>query len=51
MVEALSNSHELKAMGSRAVSVAREMSLERHLDRLDAIFSADLATHAHSAGR
>jgi glycosyltransferase involved in cell wall biosynthesis len=51
MVEALSNGHELKAMGARAVGVAREMSLERHLDRLDAIFSADLATHAHSAGR
>ena len=29
-------------MGLRAVGVAREMSLERHLDRLDAIFSADL---------
>jgi glycosyltransferase involved in cell wall biosynthesis len=51
MVEALSNGEELKAMGSRAVGVAREMSLERHLDRLDAIFSADLAAYAHSAGR
>jgi len=51
MVEALSNGDELKAMGSRAVGVAREMSLERHLDRLDAIFSADHAAYAHSAGR
>jgi glycosyltransferase involved in cell wall biosynthesis len=51
LVEALSNSDELNAMGLRAAEVAREMSLERHLDRLDAIFSADLATYAHSAGR
>jgi glycosyltransferase involved in cell wall biosynthesis len=51
MVEALSNGDELKAMGVRAIGVAREMSLERHLDRLDAIFCADLETHAHSARR
>lgn len=51
LVEALSNGDELKAMGVRAVGVAKEMSLERHLDRLDAIFSAHLETHAHSAGR
>jgi hypothetical protein len=38
-------------MGSRAVAVAREMSLDRHLDRLEAIFSANLHTYAHSAGR
>jgi glycosyltransferase involved in cell wall biosynthesis len=51
LVEALSNGDELKAMGVRAVGVAKEMSLERHLDRLDSIFSAHLETHAHSAGR
>jgi glycosyltransferase involved in cell wall biosynthesis len=51
MVEALSDVDELKAMGSRAVRVAREMSLERHLDRLDEIFAADHAAYAHSAGR
>ena len=28
-----------------------ELGLERHLDRLEAIFSADLGTYAHSAGR
>jgi hypothetical protein len=38
-------------MGLRAIGVARQMSLDRHLDRLDAIFVADFATHAHSAGR
>ena len=51
LVNALSHGDELRAMGSRAVAVAREMSLERHLDRLDAIFSTDLGTYAHSAGR
>ena len=51
LVNALGNVDELKAMGSRAVGVAREMSLERHLDRLDAIFSANFAEYAHSAGR
>jgi hypothetical protein len=38
-------------MGIRAAAVAREMSLDRHLDRLDQIFSGDLATFAHPAGR
>jgi glycosyltransferase involved in cell wall biosynthesis len=51
LVRALGDEDELRAMGSRAVGVAREMSLDRHLDRLDAIFSADLEAHAHSAGR
>ena len=35
----------------RAMNVAREMSLDRHLDRLEAVFAADLETYAHSAGR
>ena len=51
LVGALSQGDELKAMGRRAVGVAREMSLNRHLDRLDTIFSANLQTYAHSAGR
>jgi glycosyltransferase involved in cell wall biosynthesis len=51
LVDALGHRDELSAMGSRAVVVAREMSLDRHLDRLEAIFAADLTLHAHSAGR
>ena len=51
IVEALSNEDGLRAMGSRAVGVAREMSVDRHLDRLESIFSASLETYAHSAGR
>jgi glycosyltransferase involved in cell wall biosynthesis len=51
IVTALSDGDEVKAMGLRAIGVARQMSLDRHLDRLDAIFVADFATHAHSAGR
>jgi len=37
---ALSRPIELAAMRSRAVAVAREMSLDRHLDRLEEIFGA-----------
>jgi glycosyltransferase involved in cell wall biosynthesis len=51
LVHAFGDEDGLRAMGARAVDVALEMSLDRHLDRLDAIFSADLETHAHSAGR
>jgi glycosyltransferase involved in cell wall biosynthesis len=47
LVKALSLGDGLRAMGRRAVEVAREMSLAQHLQRLDAIFR----THAHSAGR
>ncbi len=47
LVEALANREVLKTMGCRAVGVAREMSLDRHLDRLETIFAA----HAHSSGR
>jgi glycosyltransferase involved in cell wall biosynthesis len=51
MLKALSDGAELNAMGLRAAAVAREMSLERHLDQLEAIFSADFTKHAHPAGR
>jgi glycosyltransferase involved in cell wall biosynthesis len=47
LVKALSLGDGLRAMGRRAVEVAREMSLAQHLQRLDAIFR----THAHPAGR
>jgi glycosyltransferase involved in cell wall biosynthesis len=51
LTHALSNADDLEAMGSRAIDVAREISLARHLDRLEAIFAADLGPYAHSAGR
>jgi glycosyltransferase involved in cell wall biosynthesis len=35
---ALSRANELAAMRRRAVAIAREMSLDRHLDRLETIF-------------
>jgi glycosyltransferase involved in cell wall biosynthesis len=47
LVEALSLGDALPAMGSRAATVAAELSLPHHLERLDAIFR----THAHPAGR
>ena len=37
LVEALSRPAELAGMGARAIAAAREMSLERHLDRLEQI--------------
>ena len=37
LVEALSRPAELADMGARAIAAAREMSLERHLDRLEQI--------------
>jgi glycosyltransferase involved in cell wall biosynthesis len=51
LVEALSDENKLSAMGSRAIGVAREMSVDRHLDCLESIFSASLKTYAHPAGR
>jgi glycosyltransferase involved in cell wall biosynthesis len=47
LVDALGDLERLKAMGCRAIGVAREMSLDRHLDGLDAVFTQ----HAHPAGR
>src|SRR5207248_708260 len=38
LVEALSRPAALVEMGARAVATAREMSLNRHLDRLEEIF-------------
>jgi glycosyltransferase involved in cell wall biosynthesis len=51
MVKAIADGAGLNAMGVRAAAVAHEMSLERHLDQLETIFSANLTTHAHPAGR
>ncbi len=38
LVDALSDERRLAAMGARAIDVAREMSLSRHLDALDCDF-------------
>jgi len=38
LAEALSRPEALADMGMRALAIAREMSLDRHLDRLEAIF-------------
>ena len=51
LVAALSNADELKTMGARAVGVAKEMSLVRHIDRLDRIFAPYPEAHAHPARR
>jgi glycosyltransferase involved in cell wall biosynthesis len=51
LVHALGDREQLRAMGTRAVDVAREMSLDRHLDRLESTFGAQLEMYAHSAGR
>jgi hypothetical protein len=51
LVDALGDHDRLKAMGVRAAAVAKEMSLDRHLDRLESIFSVDVPAHAYSAGR
>jgi glycosyltransferase involved in cell wall biosynthesis len=51
LVDALGDDGELRAMGRRAAEVACEMSLDRHLDRLDDIFMAGLEAHAHPAAR
>lgn len=51
LVAALGNADELQTMGARAIGVAKEMSLVRHLDRLDRIFSPDHESHAHPARR
>jgi glycosyltransferase involved in cell wall biosynthesis len=51
LVDALGHDAALRAMGRRAAEVAREMSIDRHLDRLDDIFTAGLEAHAHPAAR
>ena len=51
LVRVFSNAAELKAMGRRAVSVARDLSLDRHLDCLESILTRHVQPNAHSAGR
>ena len=51
LVRMLSDSEGLNAMSRDAVAIAVEMSLARHLDRLEAIFAPHILPHAHSAGR
>jgi glycosyltransferase involved in cell wall biosynthesis len=51
LVEALGDRDQLRAMGTRAIEVARAMSLARHLDRLESTFCGQLEMYAHSAGR
>jgi glycosyltransferase involved in cell wall biosynthesis len=49
LVTALGRPCDLASMRARATAVAREMSLDRHLDHLETIFEA--VSCAHSAGR
>jgi glycosyltransferase involved in cell wall biosynthesis len=51
LVNALGDPAGLAAMGARAVNVAKEMSLARHLDRLETIFLTTCPAYAHPAGR
>jgi glycosyltransferase involved in cell wall biosynthesis len=51
LVDAFGDETRLAAMGARAIEVAREMSLGRHLDALESIFFASVGDHAQSAGR
>jgi glycosyltransferase involved in cell wall biosynthesis len=51
LVRVLADPEQLHAAGRGAVAVAVEMSLARHLDRLEAIFASRTLPHAHSAGR
>jgi glycosyltransferase involved in cell wall biosynthesis len=50
LVRLLGDGSRLTAMGAQAVSVAREMSLDRHLDRLEAIL-APVRSDANPARR
>jgi glycosyltransferase involved in cell wall biosynthesis len=47
----LSDRDRLRAMRAAAVVVAREMSLERHLDRLEPLLMQHAGAHAHPVGR
>jgi glycosyltransferase involved in cell wall biosynthesis len=51
LVRTLSDAEQLNAMRQGAVAIAAEMSLARHLDRLEAVFALHALPHAHSAGR
>ena len=50
LVAVLGQPAQLAALRAGAVRVAREMSLARHLDRLEQAFAPAAAAHAHSAG-
>jgi glycosyltransferase involved in cell wall biosynthesis len=51
LVAAFTRPAELVSMRAVARRIAAEMSLSRHLDRLDGIFAEAVRTHAHPAGR
>jgi glycosyltransferase involved in cell wall biosynthesis len=51
LVQMFSNPATLRALGSGAIEVAQEMTLDRHLDRLEAILAPYVQPHAHPAGR
>jgi glycosyltransferase involved in cell wall biosynthesis len=51
LVAAFTRPAELASMRRGAWTVARQMSLSRHLDRLEHIFAEAAGTHAHSARR
>jgi glycosyltransferase involved in cell wall biosynthesis len=51
LVAAFTRPAELEFMRRGAVRIAGEMSLSRHLDRLDPIFADAVRTYAHPAGR
>jgi glycosyltransferase involved in cell wall biosynthesis len=51
LVRIFSDPEATAAMGCRALAVARELSLARHLDRLEAIFAPHIRPYAHSARR
>jgi len=51
LVHMFADAGQLNAMGGRALTVAREMSLERHLDRLEGTFAPYARPDAHSTGR
>jgi glycosyltransferase involved in cell wall biosynthesis len=53
LVRTMSDLQQLSALGRNAVAIAFEMSLARHVDRLEAVFGTHMPAlpHAHSAGR
>jgi glycosyltransferase involved in cell wall biosynthesis len=51
LVDAFRRPEALAAMRARALATAREMSLDRHLDRLEQLLAADRQSYAHFTGR
>ncbi|PYR25748.1 MAG: hypothetical protein DMF98_11160 [Acidobacteria bacterium] len=51
LVDAFRHPAALVAMRTRALATAREMSLDRHLDRLEPLLAADRQSYAHLTGR